>query len=187
MRKMGAVMLVVIAVMFMFAAWLPFVGAQDIAQDPGTGITVTDVTDVGTLIMLAALVISEGLAFIPGWQANGVLHAVIVGLRKALQRRALPVVLLAVMMGLSACTSFGRSVVAQVRADLKTVVVAGCAGQEEIEASVDAVMSELDPGTTLTEAQQKAAIASASADALCAAVEAIQAAKQTSEAEIYRD
>lgn len=179
MRTLTGWVLGIVAVLFLVSVWLPFVHAQDVAQDAGAVITVGDLADgldLGTLALLAILLVSEGLAFIPKLQANGVLHAVILGLRQALKRRAVPVVLLAVLaLGLSACAS------------MKGTMLDGsfCTIQSDVEArtAMADLVALMPDGPDKQKAQSAMALADVSATALCELRRAYEGRMQMAQAQ----
>ena len=151
-----------------------------LAQEAAISAAPADAMDVLTVILVAALAVSEVLALVPALQSNGIVHMVILALRKALGRPALSVVLLAALaIGLSACSTQGRQVVARISADLKTVAVAGCALHETevVELTVEDVLATLPPGSSLADAQRKMSALDAAGDAACVLVDAVQHAR----------
>ena len=91
--------------------------------------------------------------------------------------KMLPILVLSCsLVALSACALPEKSVVAKIRSELRTVVISGCAGKEDIEVSVDAVKKALPPGA-VTEVEGTLALAGAGADTICAVAEAVQKAK----------
>lgn len=86
--------------------------------------------------------------------------------------KVLPVALLAVLIGLSACSTQGRQA-------LSTLAVVGCALNETdvVELTAQDVLATLPPGSTIEEAQRKLAAADAAGDAACVLVDAVRAAK----------
>ena len=101
MKQMRGWVLVIGALMFALVICLPFLA---LAQEAAVSAAPAASADYLTVIAVAALAVSEALALMPQLKSNGILHMVILALRKMLGRPVVPVVLLTLLaLSLGGC------------------------------------------------------------------------------------
>ena len=128
MRRMMGIVMLIGAVLFILAAWLPFVLAQEATVSPAPAPTVIQ-PDWLTGLLVILLAISEGLAMIPALKANGIVHMLILVLKR-MSGKPLAVLLVVVALGsLGGCAALETvtKVAGQVR-DLAGKIYDGLGG-----------------------------------------------------------
>lgn len=141
MKRFRAMVMVIAMVLFVLAALVPFmVSAQEASAAAPAG---HEEPNIIMVIMGIALAVSEGLALLPALKANGIVHMIILCLRSALKKPALPVVLLAV--GLLSLTGCGKTL-EQIKQTAHQAIDIGGKIYEDVKDNVDTVKQTLsDP------------------------------------------
>ncbi len=150
MKQMRGWVLVIGALMFALVICLPFLA---LAQEATITAAPASAPDMMTVIAVAALAVSEALALMPQLKSNGLLHMVILTLKKMLGRPVVPVVLLALMAaGLSGCAAHKTPVVSDVVSKLP--FWCELADSPVIDRAAETLLSQVPKGTDQATAEQ---------------------------------